>query len=176
MLKYKDILDGRYRNFALINADKEGRWWYLYGYRPNTNFEKEKIIVPNRSMTNRFSFSESSFYSAMDIFFINVINTSFDIKYILLILNSKLMFYWLKENCKRKGEMLELISTPLNNIPIKKINDQRSYILLAEKILTSKKTNPQADTTALEAEIDQLVYELYGLTDEEIAIVEESVG
>jgi len=42
-------------------------------------------------------------------------------------------------------------------------------------ILTAKKANPQADTTALEAEIDHLVYELYGLTDEEIAIVEESV-
>ena len=35
-------------------------------------------------------------------------------------------------------------------------------------------TNPQAGTTAIEAEIDQLVYELYGLTEEEIAIVEES--
>jgi len=41
-------------------------------------------------------------------------------------------------------------------------------------ILTDKKSNPQADTTALETEIDQLVYGLYGLTDEEIAIVEES--
>ena len=46
-------------------------------------------------------------------------------------------------------------------------------------------TNPQADppekhcragTATLEAEIDQLVYALYGLTDEEIQIVEESVG
>ena len=43
-------------------------------------------------------------------------------------------------------------------------------------ILTTKKTTPQADTSALEREIDLLVYELYGLTKEEIAIVEESVG
>ena len=41
-------------------------------------------------------------------------------------------------------------------------------------ILTAKKANPQADTTALETEIDQMVYELYGLTEEEIAIVEGS--
>ena len=34
----------------------------------------------------------------------------------------------------------------------------------------------QADTTIIESEIDQMVYELYGLTDEEIQIVEESVG
>ena len=36
----------------------------------------------------------------------------------------------------------------------------------------AQKTNPTADTTALEAEIDQLVYQLHGLTAEEIAIVE----
>jgi hypothetical protein len=39
-----------------------------------------------------------------------------------------------------------------------------------------KKENPTADTTALEAEIDQLVYELYELTPEEIKLVEESVN
>ena len=32
--------------------------------------------------------------------------------------------------------------------------------------------NPQADTPAIESEIDKLVYELYGLTEEEIKIVE----
>lgn len=36
--------------------------------------------------------------------------------------------------------------------------------------------NPQANTSKLEREIDVLVYALYGLTEEEIAIVEESVG
>lgn len=33
-------------------------------------------------------------------------------------------------------------------------------------------TCPNADTSALEKQIDQMVYELYGLTDDEIAIVE----
>ena len=35
-----------------------------------------------------------------------------------------------------------------------------------------KKIDPKADASALEAQIDALVYELYGLTEEEIAIVE----
>jgi adenine-specific DNA-methyltransferase len=35
-----------------------------------------------------------------------------------------------------------------------------------------KKENPDADVSALESEIDQLVYRLYGLTDEEVKIVE----
>lgn len=38
----------------------------------------------------------------------------------------------------------------------------------------AKKIDPKADTRELEAEIDQLVYKLYGLTEEEIAVVEGS--
>jgi hypothetical protein len=48
--------------------------------------------------------------------------------------------------------------------------------ILVNQILAAKEADPSADTTALEAEIDQLVYQLYGLTEEEIRIVEESVG
>jgi type II restriction/modification system DNA methylase subunit YeeA len=43
---------------------------------------------------------------------------------------------------------------------------------LVDQILTAKKANPNANTSALEGEIDRLVYQLYGLTEEEIAIVE----
>jgi len=60
-----------------------------------------------------------------------------------------------------------------------------NMILKNDQIFTTKKANLQADTPekhwradtiALETEIDQLVYKLYGLTKEEIKIVEESVG
>ncbi len=39
-------------------------------------------------------------------------------------------------------------------------------------LFAAKKANPQADTIELEHKIDELVYKLYGLTEEEIAIVE----
>ena len=42
-------------------------------------------------------------------------------------------------------------------------------------ILAAKKADPDADVSALETEIAQLVYSLYGLTREEIAIIEESL-
>ena len=44
------------------------------------------------------------------------------------------------------------------------------------RTLKTKAKNPNADTTALEREIDQQVYALYGLTPEEIKIVEGSTG
>jgi adenine-specific DNA-methyltransferase len=43
---------------------------------------------------------------------------------------------------------------------------------LVTSIIKEKKINPMADTTELEDRIDQLVYQLYDLTEEEIAIVQ----
>lgn len=42
----------------------------------------------------------------------------------------------------------------------------------AEQTLSAKKKDPQADTSALERQIDEMVYALYGLTPEEIEIGE----
>jgi hypothetical protein len=44
------------------------------------------------------------------------------------------------------------------------------------QVLDLKKAKSDADTNVLEAEIDQLVYELYGLMEDEIAIVEQSTN
>jgi adenine-specific DNA-methyltransferase len=59
-------------------------------------------------------------------------------------------------------------------LPIKKIEKikQNVFVELVNKILTAKKQNPSADTTDLENQIDQLVYKLYDLTEEEIKIIE----
>jgi len=43
------------------------------------------------------------------------------------------------------------------------------------QVFALKKADPDADVSSMEAEIDQLVYSLYGLTREEIAIIEESL-
>jgi len=100
------------------------------------------------------------------------------LKYLLAILNSKLSdFYFFKITAQIAGGRKRYTKQYVEKVPIPKIsvNEQKPFEDLADKILTAKKANPQADTTVLEAEIDQLVYELYGLTKEEIQIVEESV-
>lgn len=45
-------------------------------------------------------------------------------------------------------------------------------LVIHNGILAAKQANPQADTSPLEREIDMLVYRLYGLTEDEIRIVE----
>ena len=50
---------------------------------------------------------------------------------------------------------------------------QQPIIDMVEEILQEKRINPNTDTTALEQQIDELVYQLYNLTPEEIAIIEQ---
>jgi adenine-specific DNA-methyltransferase len=49
---------------------------------------------------------------------------------------------------------------------------QQPSITLVDQILAAKQKDPQADTSALEKQIDDMVYKLYGLTPEGIEIVE----
>ena len=57
-------------------------------------------------------------------------------------------------------------------IPLATANEKKAIVECTNILLRTKKANPLADTSALEAEIDRLVYDLYGLTENEIAIVE----
>lgn len=62
------------------------------------------------------------------------------------------------------------------NLSIIKIGEkeQQPFTDKVDQILSLKKDNPEADTSALEKEIDFMVYALYGLTQEEIEIVENN--
>ncbi|MCX6252291.1 MAG: phospholipase D-like domain-containing protein [Bacteroidetes bacterium] len=60
----------------------------------------------------------------------------------------------------------------MHTIPIKKAKDEKPFITLIDQILSAKTANPKADTSQLEKQIDELVYKLYELSDEEIAIIE----
>lgn len=56
------------------------------------------------------------------------------------------------------------------------LENQSVFIAFVDNILKRKEQDPTTDTTDLENQIDQLVYELYGLTEEEIRIVEGGDG
>jgi len=81
-------------------------------------------------------------------------------KYLFLDIEKELFQKILIENCKK--------------IPVLAFNDRENLENMVLSIIKIKKENPEADTKLLEQEIDQMVYELYGLTDEEIQIVENA--
>jgi adenine-specific DNA-methyltransferase len=171
LLKFKDILDHSTDNSPYLHRPRD------------IDFCGPKIIAPQRSPRNTFGYNEIPWYAASDVFFITEKDNSIFLKYILALINSSPYYLWLYHRGKRKGEMLELIATPLSEIPIKKISkiDQKPFISIVDKILAVTKDedypyNPdkQAQVKEYEHQIDQMVYELYGLTPEEIAVVESS--
>jgi hypothetical protein len=97
-----------------------------------------------------------------------------DNKYLFALLNSRLLNYYNKEkNITNQQAFPQILMTDLENLPIKIAANQEQFIALVDKILQAKKDNPQADISETEKEIDILVYELYGLTEEEIDIIEK---
>ena len=100
-----------------------------------------------------------------------------NLKYILALLNSNLLDYVLQRTSTQfQGGFFSYARRFIEKLPIKIATEeiQQQLISLVDQILDAKCTNPDTDVTALENEIDQIVYSLYDLTCEEIAIVEEN--
>jgi hypothetical protein len=95
------------------------------------------------------------------------------LKFLLSLLNSKLIIFYIKEKhpASSYNQGINFTKYMINNMPIPKISTtaQKPFISLVDKILTAKKDGK--DTVALEAEIDAMVYQLYNLTADEIKII-----
>lgn len=95
------------------------------------------------------------------------------------ILNSKFMTYYFRERFKDKhlaGGYLAINKSTIEEMPLVKIDAraQRKISDTAHEILAAKRKHPDADTAALERDIDLQVYTIYGLTPEEIEAVEQA--
>jgi len=248
--EYDINFDENIKNYLLENKDKlserpevkQGRfnWWCLsrYGSKNSEFLFKPKIIYPRINNQCNFYFDSTGEYSLSD----NNFFISTDIDYLLPILNSKLIFYYLKSiSSTLQGGYFDFRRPYIENIPIKintdmlyfseigkkAIENSSSFQLAIDKFqrtllrkfdgleinkkleswyeltfaefvkeLSKKKIklslSEEAEwedyflqeqqkalalkqqITTTDQEIDKMVYELYGLTDEEIEIVENS--
>jgi REP element-mobilizing transposase RayT len=154
-------------------------------------FEKPKIVYPEIAKESRFQLDFSNYYYPTTVF----ICPKNDV-YLLGLLNSSLIWFYLKQNCSvlgdsEKGGRLRLKRQYLTNIPIRKIDFSNNMdktlhdrmVKLVDSMLglhkhkTAAKTQTeqemiQRQIDAIDREIDRIVYELYGLTEKEIKIVE----
>jgi adenine-specific DNA-methyltransferase len=175
---------------ALASRATEQKWYELQ--QPQEAYAKyldgPKIIYPDLSRYPKFSLDKSGMYFSNTGYFI----TS-DSLYLLGLLNSKLLWFVIRglSNAMRGGLWrFRLFSGHVEKLPIRTINiddpidnDRHDHIVqLVERMLAAKeelcKAKTEAETTRLEREcetldrqIDQAVYELYGLTEEEIKII-----
>jgi adenine-specific DNA-methyltransferase len=159
-----------YKEKSEARSDKGDYWWELRACDYYEEFDKTKIIYPNICKQPEFIWDENGYYTNQKCFIIT--DTS---KYLLAILNSKLTFYLFKQILpKLRGDFYEPSYVYFKDFPIVDASEKQKmeFELVVDKILSAKKENPKADTTAWEKEIDELVYALYGLTEEEKKMVE----
>ena len=155
---------------------RNGNYFVLFNPKEEEYFTGPKIVAPYRSRENVFSYNETDWFASQDVCFILAKAPEFNLKYVLALLNSKLYYLWLYHKGKRKGENLELCKKPISDIPIKRAvkSQQMIFSNLVDQILSIRRSDVNADISALENEINREVYSLYDLTREEIAIVEEN--
>lgn len=138
------------------------------------DFKKEKIIWIELTDTGRFALCTDEVYLLNSAYFL-LPSYDYPAKYLLGILNSNIIRFYLNLIAQTSGMGTNrwinnfVKEFPIPNAPI---YDRQSLISLVDQILTLKQKDPNVDTTSLEREIDRLVYKLYELTPEEIAIVE----
>ncbi|GBU25373.1 hypothetical protein R83H12_02016 [Fibrobacteria bacterium R8-3-H12] len=141
--------------------------------------EKPKLMMKRIGKYPNVCYDDGGIAGVHTIHTIRILNDNFSPFYIMGLLNSRLIGHIFRLRVPLKGDVFpEFRIFDLNKqIPIKNITleQQQSIITLVNQILSAKKENSGADTKKLEElerEIDRLVYGLYGLTEEEVGVVE----
>lgn len=156
--------------------DQGDYWWELRACAYYPEFEKEKVVYSEIVRQPQFVYDTDGFYVEATSFLM----TGEYVKYFCGLLNSKPVSYFFKkwyaggglgdEGYRYKKAFLENLLlppiTPSNEAIVKQIE------ALVDKIIEAKQANPVSDTSPWEQEIDELVYGLYELTEEEIRIIE----
>jgi len=111
------------------------------------------------------------------LFILNQLDQNVNLKYILALLNSKLYsYYGIVNHIILTGDKKQpqIRAKGLKELPIKiaSKNEQNKIIGIVDSIIEAKKTDINIDISNLENKVDFLVYHLYGLTYDEVLIVD----
>ena len=160
------------------NRGAQGQHWTnLRACSFYDDFKKEKIVWIELSDLGRFALCNDEVYLLNSAYFL-LPPSNIDSKFLLGILNSSTIRFYLSLVAETSGMGT---SRWINNyvkefpIPVVAYDQQIGIIKIVNQILEAKIVNPDADTTDLEQEIDERVYGLYDLKQEDIAIVEEAM-
>ncbi len=140
-------------------------------------FKGARILV--REITNPRIFAcytDEELYNDPSLLIV-LSSNNYDIKVLLGILNSKLATFYHFNNSPKatKGGFPKILIEDLKLFPLPNINEMQKKHLsnLVDKNLCAKKKDVSADITSVDDEIDELVYELYGLKEKEIAFIKQ---
>ncbi|CEM63427.1 TaqI-like C-terminal specificity domain-containing protein [Treponema phagedenis] len=158
----------------------------LHRARDEKFFTSETILSLRKTERPKFTYTDFPCYVSQSYMLIKT--DRWDLKFLTAVLNSKLIAFWLRHKGKMQGDNFQIDKAPLLAIPLPALSPDRSSLIsklisLAEHMIVSQeelfKARFESDKKFLQQRVDILdeqinraVYELYGLSDEEIEIVE----
>jgi len=158
-------------------------------------FEEPKILLREISLNIECCYDDEKYYTLNKVYSVQI-SDKYNLKYILALLNSKFLSFYFRnkfEEAHVSGGYLQFKKTYTSQLPIYKIDfsdkkekAKHDYLVkLANQILNlnnqlqstpenSDKWNEiKKEIRKVDGEIDKRVFELYGLGEEEIGIIEE---
>lgn len=175
-------LDGK--NIGRYSLNWENRWLsygpWLAAPREERFFNGPRLLfreIPGKFKRIQSVFTEEEFYYGHSITpFKPHKSTESELKFILAIVNSTLVSWYANLKLPNFGKEIfpKLNPNDIKDIPIPKCSNDKKVKIekVVELILKLKKQDSSSDTSNLESQIDKLVYELYGLNEDEIQIIE----
>ncbi len=137
----------------------------------------EKLMFRRVSSSLIFTYDNEQYYALNTLVIVNKIDNKVgpDLKFILGLMNSKLMNYVYSNKFKStKTVFSEIQARSVKELPIIKVSTdlEKEIVALSNTVILLKKSN--IETTDIENQIDLLIYKLYDLTEEEIKIIEKT--
>lgn len=179
-LPWKKSLRGRgIQRYVMVEDDLYVKYgdWLARNWKNISFYERPKIAIRETSNQLIATLDTENRYFLSSLYAIYTIEkTSMSyLKAILAILNSTFSTFYLHKIAfaLTQGAFTKFRIHQLARLPIPKIDKktQAQLVRLVNKILKAKKENPTTNTEKLESQIDQLVYQLYQLTPQEIEII-----
>ena len=139
------------------------------------DFAKEKLFWMDLTDRGRFAYENGEMFCVNTAFMM----TGQALKYLCAVLNSKLITWFMSQTALNSGMgVTRWIGHTVEQIPVPKVTAEKQGLMVGQvdRILTTKVADPAADTSKEDGEINQLVYELYGLTTDEVAMVAERLN
>jgi len=156
---------------------KQGKrdWHILFRPREESDFVTPKILV--RQTADKIIAAldnEIGFYPIDTVNIVKLQSNDIDFNLAVLgILNSKLITFFYQEISQEGGRILAQVKpSRVKAVPIPNLENTKLLSKLVQNVILKKHENK--DTISEENQIDQLVYQLYGLTEEEIKIIENA--
>ena len=162
----------RYVHTSLSYISKE---IYTAFAKEDYYYTGERLLIRETGSSLTVVYEKEKIYSNRSLYSIKIKDSHYAVKYVLACLNSKACQYYYSSKFKSDTELFPKIRIKQARtlpIPAATPEKQQAVINLVNDILNIKETNSDADTLEIENNIDLLAYQLYGLTYDEVLIVD----